>query len=63
MKKPREYKKGKCAICSEKAELQRPVNSFNAWCCLPCLERMEERSAARGRAGNLFGNIFKEGTK
>jgi hypothetical protein len=63
MKKPREFKKGKCAICSERAELQRPINSFHAWCCLPCLERMKERSAARGRASNLFGNIFQEGTK
>ena len=63
MKKPREFKKGNCEICCKKAEVQRPINSFNAWCCLPCLETMEARSAARGRKDNLFGNIFKEETK
>jgi len=60
MKKPREFKKGNCEICFKKAELQRPINSFNAWCCLPCLETMNERSAARSRADNLFGNNFRK---
>ncbi len=58
MKKPREFKQGKCEICSKKTEVQRPINSFNAWCCLPCLETMEARSAARGAAANLFGRMF-----
>ena len=62
MKKPREYKQGVCWACSKETELERKDSTYE-WTCLPCQTRMREKAAARGRADNLFGNIFKEETK
>lgn len=59
MRRAREFKQGECEICSQETELQRPVNSFDAWCCSPCLIRMRDRAAARARKDNLWGGIFK----
>jgi ribosomal protein L37AE/L43A len=47
-KKPREYMQGECPFCSNERELQRP-DSTNEWCCLPCLNRMNDRAKSRAR--------------
>lgn len=55
MKKPRELKQGECEICLQETEVQRRMNSFDAWCCSPCLERMKAKGIQAARSARLFG--------
>ena len=47
---------GKCEICSQATRVER-TNSSNAWCCVPCLERMKESARKAKTESNLFGRI------